>query len=329
MTFIFALILGFVLSHSIPFFDIRNVPNFTLLLYTMLAIGLYGAVHGIDLEEFKNHRMLIVRAVTFGVVIKSIISGCVIWLLFHTPYAFIFGIIVAQIDPISVAHLLDGKSDMFSKGARTILRAWSSFDDPMTVLLALYIYLPLVVSKNGNFTIQQYGTGVIENILFALALFLVAKFVAKNNTIKLLLLCVAFLIAIPQQLMLGIALTGLFLRPTISSLPRIVSVTFFIAALLLGSLLTISESTILLGIALGIVAFAGQGIVTPLVASKLNVTDKLFLAFSQYNGITSVILALIISQWIPQTVSVIAFAVLTINLLYYGTNYFLNRALTK
>lgn len=327
MLFLVAILVGFGFSFLFPGNNLHQLPYFGLLLYAMLAIGLYGAVHGIELVEFHKHRLLILRAVTFGVLLKSLIIGSILWFLFHTPFAFLFAIIVSQIDPLSVSHLLKGKDDLFSHGARTILRAWSSFDDPMTVLLALYLYLPLVVN-GGDFTLQRYVLQLGANLLFTCVLYLLTK-LFKDHRSHLLLLLIAFVIAIPYQLMLGIALTGLFLRPKLPYLPRIVTITFYSAALLLGTLLTITSTNILIGVTLGFVAFVAQICVTPLVAPRLNMVDKLFLAFAQYNGITSVILALLISEWVSQTVDIIAFAIITINLLYYGSNHLLNRFLKK
>jgi hypothetical protein len=326
MSLYVAIAVGFVVSVLLRNQDVRSLPGYEFVLYALLAVGLYGSVYGIDMHEFRNHRSLIGRAVTFGVVLKSILTGSILWLVFQTPYAFLFGIIVAQIDPLSVAHMIEGKSGKFSEGGRTILRAWSSFDDPMTVLLAIYIYLPLTVSESGAFIPESYVLQLGANLLFALLVWLLSK-VATNNRIELALLGITFLVAVPFKLMLGIALVGLFLRPRFELLPRLVQISFINAAVVLGSLLEISGTSLLYGVVLGVLAFVAQAVATLLVAPRLHRTDKLFLALAQYNGITSVILALIIAQWVSQTVSVIAFAVVTINALYYGANHLLERRL--
>lgn len=322
-----ALLVGFLLSFFLPQFELRQVNGYQQLLYLLLAIGLYGAVHEIDLEEFHKHKSLILRAITIGVFLKSLLIGGILWVIFQTPYAFLFGIIVAQIDPLSVAHLITTKSSKFSQSGRTILRAWSSFDDPMTVLLALYVYLPLAVGASMFVSPQNYLTQLVVNLLFAGALFVLkSKFQGKQK-IELVLLGLAFLIAIVFQLMLSIALIGLFLRPRLSLLPSLVHLSFVIAAVLLGMLITLTQTSIFYGIVLGISGFVVQIVVTPLVAPKLLFVDKLFLAFSQYNGITAIILALIISSVVPQTVSVVAIAVVTINTLYYASNWLLEKRL--
>lgn len=328
MQLFFAIFGGVGISLLFPNLNFQSVQGYELVLYTLLAIGLYGSVVGIDLKEFASHKSIIFRAVTFGVIIKSVLTGTILWILFQTPYAFLFGIIVAQIDPLSVAHLLENKSSMFSSSGRTILRAWSSFDDPMTVLLALYVFLPLVVMTGNNFTFENYLFQLGSNLLFAIFLSVVSKQM-KTNAAKLILLMVAMIVAIPLKLMLGIALAGLFLRPVISKLESIVHIAFILAAVLLGMLFIFDSFGIYMGIVLGISAYTAQYFVTYLVAPKLHKTDKQFLALAQFNGITSIILALIIAQYIPQTISVITAAVITINLLYYTGNYFLEKKLHK
>jgi hypothetical protein len=322
MQLFFALLGGILISFVFPNLELQSVPGYEHLLYALLAIGLYGAVAGINIQEFHVHKSLIFRAVTFGVLLKSVIIGSILWFIFQTPYAFLFGVIVAQIDPLSVAHLLENKSSAFSASGRTILRAWSSFDDPMTVLLALYVFLPIVIGQ--NFSLDAYFGQLLANLFFAGILSMLAKPLHRNGT-KLILLSACMIIAIPFKLMLGIALVGLFLRPTITSLERIVHICFLIAATILGTLVTFEISSLLTGIVLGVAAYAAQYLVTYIVAPKLHGSDKQFLALAQFNGITSIILALIIAQFVLQTISVIAAAVVTINLLYYLCNYIVEK----
>lgn len=323
-----AIISGFIFHLFFPQLTIQNFQGYNFLLYSLLAIGLYGAVCGIELTELHRHRFLILRAITLGVIIKSLMIGSIFWFLFHSPYAFLFGIIVAQIDPLSVAHLIDKKSQAFSTAGRTILRAWSSFDDPMTILLALYLFLPLVISNQSSFSLDTYLLQFGTNILFASVIYFLRIGLKKFN-IDSILLVIAFIIAISYQLMLGIALVGLFLRPTLRYLPMLIQGAFIISAIILGSLLIINQQNVLFGISLGCLAFFAQAIATLLVAPKLKRADKLYIAFAQYNGITAIILALIIAFWIPEVVSIVAIAIITINLLYYLSNNLVNTYLLR
>lgn len=327
MGFYIALFIGFLAVLFIPGLNIRHIPGYELFQYAMLAIGLYGSVVGIELKEFHIHRPLILRAVTFGVIAKSLMTGTVVWLIFGTTEAFLFGIVVAQIDPLAVAKLLEGKSSRFTEGGRTILRAWSSFDDPVTVLLATYVYLPLVVVGQQEFSIWSYVVQLTLNLLLAGVIYCLHRFFIKHHKLELALLLLAFLVAVPFQLMLGMAIIGLFLRPRFDQLATLVHLSFLIAAAILGTLVEITIPYILVGSLVGICAYGAQAVATFLVAPRLNVVDKAFLATAQYNGITAVILALVLSRWIPSIVSVTAVAVIVINVLYYGINHFLEQRL--
>lgn len=317
-------ILGYILSLFLPAAKIIHTSLYQQLIYTILAIGLYGSVHGIDLDELKIHKNIILTAISFGVVFKSLLVGAILFLLLKNPYSFVLGMIVAQIDPLSVAHLLEGKSKQFSSGARTILRAWSSFDDPMTVLFSLYLYLPLALATtNGNqteFSFSTYFVQLILNLGFSLILYLVYKFVQKDKKLISSLLIVAFLIAVPLKLMLSLAIIGLFIRPQIPALPKIVHGAFLLALMILGFLFVPQMSHINIGILLGVLAYTAQIAAAFIVARKLTFVDKMFLALAQYNGITSIILALIISTTFPQTTTTVASAVITINVLYFIVN---------
>ena len=321
MSLLLAIGVGALFATLFPTITITQLPHYEFVLNTILGIGLYGAVHGINLKGFRTHQGLILRAITFGVLLKNIIIGGLMWIIFQTPLAFLLAIIVTQIDPLSVAHLIKKKSSKFSKSARTILSAWASFDDPMTVILALYVFLPMLQWK--HFTVIEGFIQIGVNLLLALVIFVLWNHFKRTNISQLFLLFFAFLISLWLQLLLAIAIVALFVRPRITYLPQIIHGAFLISAVILGSLIKFDPQSIIYGVTLGAIAFFAQGIATLIVAPKLKRIDKLFLSFAQYNGITSIILALIIAENIPQVLNIIGFAILTINGLYYGVNYVL------
>jgi hypothetical protein len=229
---------------------------------------------------------------------------------------------VAQIDPLSVANLLQGGSSKLSERARTILGAWSSFDDPMTVLLsiyALYFFLP----QSGNASIMDsilpFFIGLAQNLLFVLAVYLIHKRLKLNPAAALFLLAACFIIAIAFNWMLGIAVIGLFLRPEIKKLPLIISAAFYTAVLLLGFLL-VNGIYWMEGLALGLGAIAAQIAVGFLLTRNLPLDERLYLAFAQQNGITAMILALFFEKDLAGTVGIVAPAIIFINLGYYFFN---------
>ena len=318
---------GFGLASVIDISNLPRQPFYEPFTYALLAIGLYGSVYGIQLDELKNHNKIVIQAVTIGVLLKTLIIGGILYMATRQPAAFLLALTVAQIDPLAVANLLTGDSTYLSKRARTILSAWSSFDDPMTVLLsiyALYFFIPHAASENFLGVISPFFISLAQNLLFAALVFWLSRQVKRNNTFLILLLVACFVIAVTFKWMLGIALIGLFLRPNIKRLPDLISVAFYIAILLLGFLL-VNGINWLNGMILALAALLSQVFVGFLLTRGLPRIERFYLAFAQQNGITAMILALLFETQLPETVSIVAPAILFINLGYY----LINRILQK
>jgi NhaP-type Na+/H+ or K+/H+ antiporter len=320
-------LLGFGLASLVDVSNLPQQPYYEPFTYTLLAIGLYGSVHGIHRAELRNHREIILRAITIGVLLKTLIIGGLLYLFTGSLTAFLLGLAVAQIDPLSVANLIQGQDHKLSERAQTILGAWSSFDDPMTVLLsvyALYLFLPHTATAGLLELSLPFLLGLGQNLAFAGLVFLLSRWLKKSELAQLFLLTASFILAITFQWMLGIALIGLFLRPDIKKLPQIISVAFYIALLLLGFLL-VNGISWLFGLVLGLGAILAQIIVGFLLTRGLPFSERLYLAFAQQNGITAMILALLFEKSLPGAVGVVAPAILFINLGYYLSNRWLIR----
>lgn len=331
---------GAVLSLIFGFNDVQNERWYALATATLLAIGLYSSTYGISVREARRHLKLIISAVTLGVVLKAFIVGSVLTWMLKSPFGYILGIIVAQIDPLSTAALLRGKR--LSKKAKTILGAWSSFDDPVTVILSLYT--PVLIAGLAGVqwhiiggTMQDRGIGgyLAEtglNLLFALGVYIawivVRHYAKARNYVVLLcaaaalylLVVVSFSVAIYFFWMLGIAVIGLFMRPAIEkAVQHVVQWALCLAALLIGILLW-NGVHILPGIVLGMAAFAAQMFVGYILCRKLSRKDRLHIAFAQQNGITAIILALLFEPYYPGTIAIVAPAILVINALHLAAN---------
>jgi NhaP-type Na+/H+ or K+/H+ antiporter len=318
---------GFGIASVVDVSDLPHQPFYDTFTYALLAVGLYGSVHGIHLEELKSHRSIVLRAVTIGVLMKTLVIGAVLYFVTRNAAAFLLGLAVAQIDPLSVANLLQGGSSKLSGRAKTILGAWSSFDDPMTVLLsiyALYFFLPRSGDASLLDSVLPFFAGLAQNLLFVLAVYLIQRYLNLTHPAKLFLLAACFAAAIAFNWMLGIAFIGLFLRPEIKKLPLIISTAFYIAVLLLGFLL-VNGIYWMEGLALGAGAILAQILVGFLLTRDLPANERLYLAFAQQNGITAMILALFFEKDLAGTVGIVAPAIIFINLGYY----FFNRILFR
>jgi hypothetical protein len=308
---------------------------------------LYASTYGIVLKEARQHLKIIVSAVTVGVVLKAAIIGGSLALLFQDPFFLILGVTVAQIDPLSVAGLMKG--NRMSAKAKAILASWASFDDPITVILALYA--PLLVAQVtgtdlGSVTgMSDTGANLISyirelgiNLLLAggvLALWLVLRYYTKkaNAWVALVLagavyalLAVSLSLAILYFMMLGIALIGLFLRPpkVDKLIDHAITWALRAAAVLLGFLL-VGGLNIWAGVALGVAAYCSQIVVGWLLTRGLPSRDRWHISFAQQNGITAIILALLFEPIHPGTVAIVAPAIIVIN----GLHTLVNRGLDR
>lgn len=318
---------GLGLAWWVDLSALPQTPVYEPFTYTLLAIGLYGSVYGIHRKQLGEQRAIVLRAITLGVLLKTLMIGGVFYLYSKQLSAFLLGLAVAQIDPLSVANLMQGKKHKLSERASTIMSAWASFDDPMTVLLSiygLYFFLP----HNGTTSLAAlflpFGWGLLQNLVFAGLALAISRLFANNERALLALLALCLVLAVSFKWMLGIAMIGLFVRPKIEKLPQIVSVAYYIALFLLGMLL-INGIHWLAGLTLGLGAMLAQLVAGLLLTQKLPRDERLALAFAQQNGITAMILALLLEKDVPGAVAVVAPAILFINLGYFITNRLLNR----
>jgi NhaP-type Na+/H+ or K+/H+ antiporter len=291
-----------------PATGILDGPFYAFLVTALLAIGLYGSTHGIDLPHLRTDVRTVILAVTVGVLLKAALITAVLLAVFQNPAYLVLGIAVAQIDPLSVAAL--GDSSRLSRRGRGLLLAWASFDDPVTALLTIYVAalaLPfqdapaataLDLGDAGTFTVDLAG-----NLGLAAAAILLHRLVRgsaprREFPVACAVLAVVFAVGIWQTWVLAIALAGLAIRPRVPGRPRAVErildrsidVAFLLASVLLGIVLSLGISP-LPGIVLGVAAFAAQALVSLPLTRAQSRDDKVLLALAQQNGITAIILA--------------------------------------
>lgn len=340
-------VLGVVTAQLFGIHNVQDNSWYIAVIGVLLAIGLYAATYGIDIKEAQKHWRMIISAITIGVFAKALIIGGTLALIFNDPFFFLLGIVVAQIDPLSVAAIMD--NSRLSKRAKTILAAWSSFDDPITVIMSLYAPLiiaqifgghwPQVGDSVGTNGLAGYLGELVLNAGYAAGVFglwLILRRYAKTILASLttiasievyILLGLALPIAALNFWMLSVAFIGLFLRPSIEEfINKLVKWALWSAAILLGVLL-IDGINLWAGILLGAAAFASQIIVGFVLTRGLPRRDRIHLAFAQQNGITAIILALLLEPAYPGTVAIVAPAILTINSIHAVANKIIEKKL--
>ncbi|WP_329177367.1 hypothetical protein [Streptomyces sp. NBC_01477] len=352
------MLIGLAVGYGVPADRLTDSPWYVRAAGLLLAIGLYGSTHEIDSGAARRDLRTVVVVVTVGVLLKAAFITGVMILLFRNSDYLVLGIVVAQIDPLSVAAMSRG--NRMSDRAKTLLAIWAAFDDPMTVLLSLYLSVVAfrLAGRPGTPELIPGGGGLAgyaENLAGNLMLCAVAVGVwyasregwkqyegrraARERTpaagraedlpraadvIALVVVLALVLAAATWTLMPAVALAGLLVRLGRFGkwIDPVVTGAFLLAACGLGLLLTDGVSPVA-GMVLGTAAFASQAAVAslvPLMMPGLPRSDRVSLMLGQQNGITAVILALALEPDFPGTVGIVGPAVLTVNLLHYASN---------
>jgi hypothetical protein len=326
---------GWELAQLLDLHGLAGTQGFLSWATALLALGLFGSTTQISLPEVRCNTRIVVLAVTVGVVTKAALITAIMYAAYREPRYLVLGVAVAQIDPLSVTALK--RTSQLSERAKAILYAWSSFDDPVTTLLTIYVAQLALTTQGmeGGLAGADLGSFVL-NLLANLAFAAVAAIVWlvftrrvripmlsdgvrltwKQNLVAIVVLTAFATVAIWQFLMLGLAIAGLFFRPYLGKwLDRATQVALLLASAALG-LLLVDGVALVPGLLLGGAAFAAQIVVALILTRKLPRCDRGYLALSQQNGITAIILALLLERSFVGTAAVVAPAILVINTLH-------------
>lgn len=326
------------------FTGFERSPGYALAVTALLGFGLYSSTTGIPLAEFKGQLRTVLLAVTVGVVVKAAIITGVMWLVFREPAFIVLGIVVAQIDPLAVAALRDGSR--MSQRAKALLATWSSFDDPVTVLLTVYVTAFALRARDGADVGHLLGSGLgsfalnlLWNVLLAGGVYLAWRAVRSRahgrgsqprGPLAWALLGLAVLvvagIAVWFGLLLALAVMGLFIRPALGEVldratqAALLMATFAVGLVLVGGVRPVPA------LVLGGAAYAAQVVVALLLMLPRRWRgDRVGLALAQQNGMTAIVLGLLLEPTFPGTIAVVAPAIVVVNLLHAACNGVWNR----
>jgi NhaP-type Na+/H+ or K+/H+ antiporter len=333
--------------------DIYLTSAYHFAILSLLAIGLYGSTRTIDFPELWKNRRTVMLALSLGVMAKVVFIASVMLLLYPEPASLVLGVAVAQIDPLAVAAA--GRRRRMSESAKAVLNAWAAFDDPVTVLLTVYLSMFALrlggggPAAGGSAAETEFAVGLLLNVLYAAAAFAVwwfarrtglaewlvsGGFLARAGQVAVGVLALGYAaLGVTQALMLGIALVGLFFRPYLAwqrTADGIVFGALLVATAALGLVLAgtaegITPGLLLKGAVLGVAAYVAQVLTGGLLSRGRGRFDRLYLAFSQQNGLTAIVLALVLEPDFPGAVAVIALAIVVTNVLYGAGSALVNR----
>ncbi|WP_410614207.1 hypothetical protein [Amycolatopsis sp. lyj-109] len=343
---------GWLAGHVLGTGYVFLTPGYHLLVISLLAVGLYGSTRDIDISELRQNRRTVVLALSAGVTAKVVLIAAVMVLLYPAPASIVLGVAVAQIDPLAVAAAQ--RQTRMSSSTRAVLNAWAAFDDPVTVLLTVYLSMFALNRGGGGVAAlaspaATFGFDVLLNLAFAGGALvgwwitrragLHAWLASGSSPARYAQACVAVLalaygvVGVLGSLLLGIALIGLFFRPYLEWRRTSAGIVFgalLVATAALGLVLagtagTLTWATLVKGVVLGTTAYAAQMVTGWLLSRGRSRFDRLHLALSQQNGLTAIVLALVLEPDFPGAVAVIAPAIVVTNGLYYLGGVFVRR----
>ncbi|NUT97245.1 MAG: hypothetical protein HOY78_35015 [Saccharothrix sp.] len=325
---------GWIVAWRLGLREVDQSSAYSFFITALLGFGLYASTSGIVIEEFRRELRTVVVAVTLGVLAKVALIFGVMFLVYRQPEHLVFAVAVAQIDPLSVAAVR-AKSKM-SDSAKALLAAWASFDDPITVLLTVYITsFALQGGAVGGF--GAFTVNFALNLALAGGAFLLWLLVRRRgpavtgraarlavHAVSAVVVVVIGYVAVSFSLLLALALTGLFFRPDLGKwVDGLAEVGMFAATFAVGLVLAFEFSWALAGIGavLGAAAFGAQAAVAwVLTLPRRWRGDRMRLSLGQQNGLTAIILALLLEPTFPGAIAVVASAVVVVNLLHASTN---------
>ena len=320
---------GLVIAQLMHLSEIDQSSGYVLIVTILLGVGLYSTVFAIEPDDLRANIRVVLAAITVGVLVKIAVIGGIAYLVSGDPLFLLLGVIVAQMDPLSVSAVMS--RPRLSQRSKAILASWSSFDDPVTVIASWYVAY-VVADEVGVGRTQSainVFTGVnfdvLANIAFAGAIFLLYRILRRHETASSVLLVVGFVVSLRFFLMLGIATTAIFLGPKLGRyLAGLARPALYASAFLLG-LILVDGVQLMSGIILGASAVVGQMVVAGLITIRLPTVDRVHLALSQQNGVTAIILALLFESEFEGVVAIVAPRILVINSLHVTLNWLLDR----
>jgi hypothetical protein len=305
------------------------LPWYTRSVTMLLAVGLFFAAAGIDLEMARRDWRLILKVITIGVFLKAFMIGGIMAVLFNDPFMWVRGIAMAQIDPVGIAAL--EKNSQMSERTKSFVRAWASLDDPVTTLMTVYapkVLVALGVLSMPTLVALPNGQALLWNFLLVCGVYGAWRFVEQvlrppawlGTALGTVILTTGLLVGSWHFLMIGVAVAGLSVRPMLGWLmevaPRLafLGATFFILALAFQGI------DILPGLVLGLCTYGAQIVASHLLVRSVPRPDRWRVAFVQISGITAILLALILEPVRPGGIAMVVPAILTVFALYFGVN---------
>lgn len=317
--------------NSVSYFQIKEFALLQPAMYVAIAVGLYLNVAEINLREVRRNLKVIAAVLFLGVPIKIVVPGLLLSFFLPLSVAMLCATVIAQIDPILAAKNIN--PERFSPRAATLMRCWSSFDDPITVLFAFYLFLPQFSPQ--PLALPDYFLNLAFEIYISFAIYTISRLwkpLQHGLGAKVIILGTCIVSSMTGGLLLPASL-GLYLRPFKKERPKtiVLNLIFCFSVLVIGALAANLTLRWGVGILLAVSTFfLAQPLVTKLFFHNEG-TDTIRVMLGHQNGMTAILLtiALELATENIQLLSITLPAILAIAAFYTISNYITDLFLTK
>lgn len=321
-----ALACGVLVAHLADLERLAGSTWYAPVTSALLAVGLYAAAAGIDVGAARRQLRTILAVVTVGVVGKALVVGALLVAITGDTRFLLYAVALAQIDPLAVASI--GAQPHISPATHSLLRAWASFDDPVTVVLVTFVAALLVGGLAGAVSagVAAAIITVGKNAVFLAVALLGWRWLRRWQPAAMTWVLLLLVGAVTTGAMLGLAVAALVVRPAriVALADPAVRWVLLAAAGLIGAVAAAGVS-IAAGVGLGVAMFGAQALAGLIAGRRLPAVDRTYLALAQQNGVTAIVLALSLQSVLPTAVAIIVPAVVTINVAYAVSNWVLRR----
>lgn len=325
-------------------------PAFGLFVALVLSVGMFASARRIRVEGARGQLGTILLAGSLGGPVKAcLIAAGLLAIARVSPAlatflgeealvtALLFGLAIAQIDPVSVTETLDWKAHhpdrlQLSVQGQALIHSWSTIDDLASLVLTALL-LPVLAGTGGEGARPVLVELAMNLPFFAAVLLLWAalrRFVSQRlaEVSSLALMAGTVLAGAFLHTRLGVAAAGLLFRELSPRNEAVIRRSVWIAyaavlvaiGALLGEASTAQLSSgLLLGSLLALLTIAAQAVVALPLSRKLPWIERISIMLSQQNGMTAAVLGVTIDQYRPGALPVVAVAIIVINSLHLMT----------
>lgn len=256
------------------------------LASSLLALGLYLSVLGIDRQMFSEDAARISAAVGVGVLAKAVAVFAVVRLFLPATEAAALALVFSQVDPLSTGVSLLDRA--ISARARSFLLSWASFDDPVTTILAVGL-LGVAGTAIGS-ALPTLWAWIVQAALLLVLGTLSKKLPAFASA---MLAITVIGLAAYAGTFLATAVLGLVYRPVqVADRAEQIVAPLYLAAITLTGLAVTQVELWIQGVGVAAVAFATHFLISKQLTSGFSSYERLKIGLGHQSGLTALVLVL-------------------------------------